>query len=46
MLAALRVLHVDTSHTPATDAVIEERLHPETYQPMQQGSPSSTSIVV
>jgi hypothetical protein len=32
MLAALRVLHVDTSHTPANDAVIEERPHLETYQ--------------
>lgn len=32
MLAALRVLHVDTSHTPARDAVIEERPYLETYQ--------------
>jgi hypothetical protein len=32
MLAALRVLHVDTSHTPANDAVIEERPQLETYQ--------------
>lgn len=32
MLAALRVLHVDTSHTPASDAVIGEGPYLETYQ--------------
>jgi hypothetical protein len=32
MLAALRVLHVDTSHAPARIAAIEERPYLETYQ--------------
>jgi hypothetical protein len=36
MLAALRVLHVDTSHAPAGPAAIEER-PPMTYQLVGEG---------